>query len=306
MVKSKLVVLLLLSVIFPATGNSLKIPGGKFSVNWQSDFDLQEREKIEAWLLHAANSASLINGQFPRQDTQIEIKRTTRGSQAVPWAHTVRGTTPEGVNFHVNPNLSLDSFTRDWTAVHEFSHLYLPYVGKSGTWISEGFASYYQNLLMARAGTLSELEMWQKLSDGFNRGKKDKNQNITLGELSPKMRQKRAFMRVYWSGALYFLEMDISLHQSGQSLDAVVTEFNHCCRAQHEHWNGSKLVEAFDKIAGISLFSKRHKAYESEKTFRDYARVISQLGLELNGKKVVFSTKPDLAELRHQIMAPDY
>jgi predicted metalloprotease with PDZ domain len=209
------------------------------------------------------------------------------------------------VNFHVNPGASLASFKQDWTAVHEFSHLYLPYVGKSDIWISEGFASYYQNLLMARAGTLSEHKMWQKLSEGFDRGSRDKNRHLTLGELSPQMRQRRAFMRVYWSGALYFLEMDIALHQTGTSLDAVVTEFIACCRTQHKTWSGNKLVKSFDEIAGNSLFSSTYAAYESEKIFRDYAGVLSQLGVELHGKQVVFSKDSNMAKLRRQITTTD-
>ena len=132
-----------------------------------------------------------------------------------------------------------------------------------------------------------------------------RNRNVALGDLSPEMRQNRAFMRVYWSGALYFLEMDIALHKSGQSLDAVVTEFNACCRAQHRYWNGIKLVKSFDKIAGTSLFTSRYKDYESDRNFRDYTCVLAQLGLALNDRQVVSLDDQELARFRRGLTSPN-
>ncbi len=47
----------------------------------------------------------------------------------------------------------IEDMYADWTATHEFSHLLLPRISWRQKWISEGFASYYQNVLMARAGS---------------------------------------------------------------------------------------------------------------------------------------------------------
>ena len=203
----------------------------------------------------------------------------------VPWAHTVRQTSPEGVAFHVNPARSLEEFVSDWTAVHEFSHLYIPYPGGRDIWISEGFASYYQNILMARAGVLSEKQAWQKLSDGFKRGMGDRNRNVSLGDLSPNMRKKRAFMRVYWSGALYFLEADIKLRSVGNSLDNIVSEFSRCCRTNVRYWNGIKLARSFDEIAETHLFEPLFREYESEFQIRDYESILKKLGILLAARR---------------------
>ncbi len=75
---------MLLALSNPLTADNLAIPGGKFAISWRSDFNQQEQQKILAWLSHAANSASLINGRFPQQDTQIIIRRYSRGGGPVP------------------------------------------------------------------------------------------------------------------------------------------------------------------------------------------------------------------------------
>lgn len=278
----------------------LDIPGGEFIIVWESTFDKDEQHKIRAWLSHAANTTSLVNGKFPRRQTQIYIKRQHTANEPVPWAHTVRHTTPEGVKFRVNPSLSLDRFKADWTAPHEFSHLYIPYPGSEDIWISEGFATYYQNILMSRAGILSEKAAWQKIADGLSRGAKAKNPGMTLGELSAKMRHKRAFMRVYWSGVLYFLEADIALRRQGGSLDSIITEFIRCCRHKLSTWNGYLLVQSFDKIAGTSLFVPMFREYESEYQLRDYARILSQIGIKLDQGKIVFAENNDHKLLREK------
>ena len=278
----------------------LKIPGGEFIIAWETEFQKDEQDKIRAWLTRAAGTTSLMNGQFPRKQTQIYVSRYGSSRGPVPWAHTVRDTSPQGVKFSVNPNVSLGRFNDDWTAVHEFSHLYIPYPGRNDIWISEGFATYYQTILMSRAGILTERAAWQKFADGFARGAKNRHADMTLAELSPKMRRKRAFMRVYWSGTLYFLEADILLRNKGGSLDAIVTEFVNCCRNQHSRWNGRKLARSFDRIAGTELFESMFREYEGEYQLRDYSRVLARVGIQLDDGKVEFVSDNDLKLFREK------
>src|SRR5690349_3931578 len=63
-------------------------------------------------------------------------------------------------------------FADDWTAVHELSHLMHPYLGDRGTWLAEGLATYYQNVLRARSGMLTPAQAWDRLYQGFKRGAK--------------------------------------------------------------------------------------------------------------------------------------
>jgi len=282
---------------------TLAVPGGNFEINWKSKFSDKEKEKLRVWLGQAAYTASLVAGRFPLTETRININRNTRGNSAVPFAHTIRNTTPEGVEFHVNPRKSLKSLVRDWTAVHEFSHLYIPYPGKRDIWISEGFASYYQNILMARGKVLSEKETWQKLADGFQRGTQDQNNNIKLKALN--RRKSGSRMRIYWSGALYFLEVDLNLRIYGQSLDQVINDYVACCRSGRKYTNGKTLIRDFDNVAGREVFTPLYEKYANKTSLPDYKRVLARLGIILDqDHKVLLKMDEYHAALRKTFINP--
>jgi len=279
----------------------VRVPGGELSVDWRSNFTNEEKARLRVWLTHAAESASLLNGRFPRQKTNILIQRAKRGNGPVPWAHTIRHTEPEGVSFHVDPSASTAVLISDWTATHEFSHLFLPYPGQTDIWISEGFASYYQNILMMRKGTLSEQQGWQKIADGFARGEADPNQGVSLQTASKEMHKRRAYRRVYWSGALYFFEADLALRQQGQSLDQVITEFALCCRHQAKEWTGTDIAVALDQAAKRELFLPLYAHYEQTTRLPDYRAMLKRIGITIVNKRVILNTDIELTRLRQAI-----
>ncbi|MFT5562259.1 MAG: hypothetical protein ACJAYE_000417 [Candidatus Azotimanducaceae bacterium] len=297
----KILFVFLLFMSSLAAAESLRVPGGKLNIDWRSNFSDEEKARLRVWLSHAAESASLLSGRFPRQETNILVQRAKRGKGPVPWAHTIRHTEPEGVSFHVDPSASTDALIRDWTATHEFSHLFLPYPGREDIWISEGFASYYQNILMMRKGTLSEQQGWQKIADGFARGEADPNQGVSLQTVSREMRERRAFKRVYWSGALYFFEADLVLRQQGQSLDQVITEFALCCKHQAKEWNGTGIALALDQAAKRDLFSPLYALYQQTKHLPDYHTMLERIGVSIVDKRVILNTDVELARLRQAI-----
>jgi hypothetical protein len=66
------------------------------------------------------------------------------------------------VLLYVRKGASLEELRADWTAAHELSHLFHPYLGDDGRWLAEGLASYYQNVLRARSGLLEEADAWRR------------------------------------------------------------------------------------------------------------------------------------------------
>ena len=195
---------------------------------------------------------------------------------AVPFARVLRNE-PQGVLFYVNPDKPLAEFINDWTAYHELSHLFIPYPGIEDIWFSEGLASYYQNILQYRAGLLSAAAAREKLRAGFQRGRSDdRRDDLSLAELSPVMRENLAFMRVYWSGALYFLEADIALRESTELvLDDVLREFGTCCLGEQRDWTGREIAAEFDRIAESEIFSPLYDKYADTMAMPDYETVLA-------------------------------
>jgi hypothetical protein len=123
-------------------------------------------------LTHAADGAATLYGGLPRDPIRILVERSDNAGEPVFSAQVLRQK-PQGIQFWVNTTFALEAFLQDWTAVHELVHLYIPYPGDADIWLSEGLATYYQNILRTRTGVLSEKQAWQNFYNGFMRGQVD-------------------------------------------------------------------------------------------------------------------------------------
>lgn len=252
------------------------VSGGTLLIDWRGDFDAAEREKLKAWMSSVASTVRLLNGDLPRPIIRIALQPNPSRS-AVGFAQVLRNQ-PEGVLFYVNPAYPLNEFITDWTAYHELSHLFIPFPGFKDVWFSEGLASYYQNILQLRAGLLTPEQTRQKFQAAFERGRADnQHSDLTLGELSPVMRERRAFMRVYWTGALYFMEADIQLRRlkKPMTLDDVLRGFGACCLNKPGRWNGLRIARGFDAVVGEPLFVPLYNSYEQTLAIPDFANTLS-------------------------------
>lgn len=263
----------------------LVLDEGILLLEWRSEFSPSQQQTLRDWLSSVTTAMSKVHGSWPLPSIRVVLQGYP-GSSAVPFARVLRED-PQGVHFYLSPERSLDDYKADWTAYHEFSHLFIPYPGRSDLWFSEGLATYYQNLVQYRAGVLTATEARERLAAGFARGEADAGHtDLTLTELSRQMRERRAFMRVYWSGTLYFMQADLALrsstHTSGQdlSLDQVLHEFSQCCRQQRRRWSGRELAAEFDRIAGTRLFVPLFDRYAVSTALPSYAEALQSPELD--------------------------
>lgn len=290
-------VLVLLLIQQAAAGatefEELPVAGGVLLIDWRGDYSAAQRVKLRSWLDAVGETVTLLHGSLPRTPIRIELTAYSPAfsgaNAAVPFGR-VKRRDPQGVEFFVNPARPLDDFIGNWTAYHELSHLFIPYPGNADVWLSEGLASYYQNVLQFRGGLLTEQQTWQKLYDGFERGRNDdRHHGLTLGELSPRMREKRAFMRVYWSGALYFLEADLALRarsDGAMTLDTVIRDFGACCLERRRRWNGPAIAAEFDRLAAVDIFMLLYERYEKTTAIPDYLPPLDAAGVVVRNDTV--------------------
>src|SRR5690606_4452079 len=102
----------------------------------------------------------------------------------------------------VDETADLAALRADWVAVHELFHLLWPRIERADAWLSEGLATYYQEVLRARHGLISQRDAIQHLVDGLARGARADG-GLPLGEESARMRATHSYTRVYWSGAAF-------------------------------------------------------------------------------------------------------
>jgi len=261
----------------------------------------RQHETISAWIKETADAVASVYGRFPRPAPQILVIAIGKRGQAVPWAHVIRG---GGIaaEFFVDETRSLNSFREDWTATHELSHMLLPYVTRNDRWLSEGLASYYQNVLRARDGRLSEQQAWQRLHSGFERGRA----GTSGSSLARATRSGRgSTMRVYWSGAAIMLKADSELRMlSGgkQSLDSALAKLQECCFDRERTWRARELLSELDRITGTSVFTDLYREHVLDNEFPDVEYTFEQLGLVLRSDSIRFDPDAPWGRIRYYIM----
>jgi predicted metalloprotease with PDZ domain len=220
----------------------------------------------------------------------------------VPFGRVIRDG-GETIELFVNENRPIRDFYDDWTATHEFSHLMLPYVRSRHRWVSEGFASYYQNVLLARAGQYTEERAWQRLYEGFERGRgsmPSQSPNATAAD-----RSRGGTMKIYWSGAAIALMADVELRaRSGgrESLDTALEQLAACCLPSERRWSGPELFEKLDEFVAEPVFMPLYERYADERGFPDYRATFAELGVDIVRGRVRFDNDADQAALRRAIM----
>jgi len=258
--------------------------------------DRARADALHRWLAEVANAELTVFGRFPLANAQVRVEEIrSDDSSPVPWGQTSRRRNV-AVLLYVRDDATLEELRNDWTAVHEFAHLFHPYLGTRGRWLAEGLASYYQNVLRARIGLLSEAQAWQRLDAGFGRGHGAVT-GIRLDELG-----RRGTMRVYWAGAAYWLEADLALRARGSSLDAVLAVYARCCLQGTATVAPEAFVAELDRVAEADVFRGLHQRYAAAREFPSLHAAYRQLGITSDDGRLRFSQQADALQLRQSIM----
>jgi hypothetical protein len=206
----------------------------------------------------------------------------------------------------IDPSRPASEFNDDWMAVHELSHLMHPYLGDRGSWLAEGLATYYQNVLRARAGLLTPAQAWDRLHEGFQRGAKAGGDE-PLEDVARNMHRTHAFQRVYWAGAAYWLTVDRDLRRASSgalNLETVLSRFRDCCLPAYRQWKPEDFVARLDALADVTTFSSRYREFAAMRQFPDWEAVYRDLGIRDGGEHLAFDGDARDAAIREGIMAP--
>jgi len=274
---------LLLSIAILAIGpaadatvgeTEIQLRGATLELEIRGSVGERNTTKLARWVRESASQVTLAYGRFPVPTPRVIIVPSRSdpwgGDSPVPFGRVTRDG-GETVELYVDVSRSLADLSSDWTATHEFSHLLLPRISWRQKWISEGFASYYQNVLMARAGRYSTEQAIEKLAQGFGRGRGSRPE-LSLNEAS-REGVRRARYKIYWSGAAIALLADVALRErsgGAESLDVVLDRFQHCCLPSQRRWSGTELFTRFDSLIEEPLFMPLYRKYADTAGFPDF------------------------------------
>ena len=256
------------------------VPGGVLEVRFSEPIADDRANEFTDWLSHVAGSVSDVYGRFPEERVRIRLdggKRFNWGDDGAVSFGRVTRNNGVGIDLYVNLDSPIEAFYADWTATHEFAHLLMPRLNDRHRWLSEGFASYYQNVIMSRAGQYTPAMALEKLTAGFARGR------ASRPDLSPnaaaRAGMRTARYKIYWSGAALFLLADVQLRQrSGgiESLDTVLDRFQDCCLPSARRWSGTELLQRFDELIDEPVFMPLYREHADEPGFPDVTAALSE------------------------------
>ena len=299
----------LLALIASAAGTAnvtqVEVAGATLQIEFKTPIDDEKAAELIVWIQATAENVSLTYGRFPNPAPKIIVIPSNRNPWGADSAVTFGRVTRnhgETVELFINPDRPIEEFYADWTATHEFSHLMLPLLSQRYRWISEGFATYYQNVLQSRAGHYTPEFAWQRLTEGFERGR-ESNPDLSPNQAA-EARVANARMKIYWSGAAIALLADIELRQrSGgeESLDTALGDLQRCCLPSYQRWSGPDLFRRLDSFLESPVFMPLYREYANEVGFPPTASVIDKLGVETTTTGVVFDDDAPLAAIRDAI-----
>lgn len=247
-------------------------------------------ENIHRWLGRAVQVAASVGGRFPRDRIHFVIVPVHSTREPVVFGMVFRG---GGAAILLLPSLdaTVGQLETDWVAIHELSHLWLPRLYPQDRWLSEGIATYLQEVLRARCGLQTGEHAWTRLEDGLERGRRSGHGRPLTIE-SRDMHRSGAYRRVYWAGVAFALEADVHLRtrSNGEmTLLRAINEAQHVWGAEARPVGAPVLLQALDAASGAGFLEALAEKYAASPEFPDTAYLDS----------------PAYREVRAEIMSRD-
>ena len=122
------------------------------------------------------------------------------------------------------------------------------------------------------------------------------------------MWREQAFRRIHWTGASYFLRVDMRLCEASdgeQSVDSTLAAFGRCCRDMNRSWNARQLIERLDRLGGTRIWRDEHERMIDAPAEPDLEWAMDQLGIEWRGDGIDLAGDRQSVRLRAAIAAND-
>lgn len=286
--------------------HALKAAGATFRIA-RLDAPLKtSREELEAWIAAAAGAVAPLFGRYPAPEVQVLVQPSSAARTPVLFGRA-RKAGGAGTIFYVSATADRASLVGEWVAVHEMIHLGMPWTVEGDAWFQEGFTTYYQEVLRARAGMQTALDGWRELHAGFGRGQRG-GRDTTLAESSRGMHRTHAYWRVYWGGAAIALEVDVAIRHATQGrrcLDDVIRHLHRNQARAGRAFTGRQLLAAADAYLGRPICVPIAERALAGKGMPDLSVTYRALGLRVDGDgDLQLDPSAPLAAFAASIMAP--
>jgi hypothetical protein len=188
---------------------------------------------------------------------------------------------------------------RDWVLTHEMIHTGFPNMPRTQRWLEEGIATYVEPIARARAGTLSDEEVWKGLVDGLPKGMPRPG--------DPGLDEARTWGSTYWGGALFCLLADLQIRErtgNRRSLDDALRGINAGGGSIAVRWPLRRALDAGDRATGTRVLRDLYGKMGEAPMRVDLDDLWRRLGVVADGRDVRFDDRAPLAAVRRSITQP--
>lgn len=253
-----------------------------------------------AWIAEALTASAKFYGELLSREVLIYLVPVGGTDEPGVFGTVMRRGNPSVVMYFGADCLKL-RMQDDWVATHELFHTGNPTIEGRIPWLIEGFTTYYEDVLRARAGALTEVATWSNLYDGFRRFCQPEG-GSSLSDESEHLFQTHRYTRLYWGGACLAFIADAAIRtRTGgkRSLDDVMLQLRK--QSLKEPMSEEEIVAVLDAETGNRLASRTLH----ERRAIPLADWYRRFGVEPTGpKSVKLNDSAPQAALRRAIMAP--
>lgn len=257
------------------------------------------------WVHAAVEAVAGLFGRFPAAKLAAIVHPSPGRDPPVIFGLAMRAGGAHAHLFVANAAAD-EELPGEWVGVHEMMHLGMPWTHDDEAWLQEGFVTYYQEVLRARAGMIEERQAWQNIEDGFGRGRR-RGGRRSLELESRDMGREHNYHRVYWAGAAMALRIDFALRKASrgrQSLDDVIRWWHRERGGVVRPYHALELLRAADRALGTPVASKIAAGILADRAFPDVRAAYAALGLRVQAGRIELDDEAPLAAQRKAIMAP--
>jgi hypothetical protein len=254
--------------------------------------DPGETDALFQWVTDSAREVAKFWHGFPVSHTLV-ILLPVAGRDEVVFGKVLPESSP-AVIVMLGAKTPREKLYRDWVLVHELFHLGVPSFNREGKWFDEGLATYFEPLIRARAGWLSEQDVWTEFAGNMRQGLRAMTQ--TGLEQSPD---------IYWGGALFCLLADVELRKQSRGARGLEDGLRRVLNAgghPSEVWPLGKTLQFVDEGVGgesVRTLAARHRERGAPV---DLDALFAELGVEPVAGGVKLHADAPLAAIRKALV----
>ncbi len=257
--------------------------------------DVSDAE-IQAWVQRSADAVAKFYGRPPAPHTAVFVIPVP-GAEHVVFGKLLPESAP-GIAVLVGEHAKAGALLDDWVLVHELFHVGVPSFYREGKWFDEGLATYFEPVIRARAGLLSEAELWQSFAEEMP---------PALGVFRQRgLERARDYRELYWGGAVFCLVADVAARSATRGrlgledgVRRVLAGGGHAS----EVWSLDETLRLADSAFPAPLLAPLRKRYANGPADLDLMALLRDLGVEIRQNRVTLSDRAPLAWVRRAIVA---